>query len=460
MAVCMTAMTSELYFHGRSDPEFYLPEHTQVEAILSLLPTVPLRRLGTFNCSAFYPAATHLYSENGMPFLRCVDIVDFPLISSDQPFARIPQPFVLANPTIRTLSAGDIVISKVGTPCYAALLAEDMPIAAMTRTVLGMSGIRQELINPHYLIAFLRSRYGFDQMMRERELTIQYQLTLDRTRKVRVYLPDRPIQDEIGNTVQAYYKSLRQGIEAYEEAQQLLESELGLDEISFRKPVGYTARFSEAIDSGRIDADFFQIQFRQIDDHLDKCTTVQLHTLVDITKGIEVGSSAYQPAGHPFLRVSNIKETGIELGPSDKYISPALYSVLQSYHPQIGELLLTKDGSPGIAMSVDQGCDGIISGGIVRLKPKTHNIPNEYLALVINSRSCRMQIDRECSGALILHWKPASIRKLRIPILAEAVMYKIAKLVTEAKLARRKTVELLEQAKSRVEQLIEEAVKS
>jgi hypothetical protein len=86
--------------------------------------------------------------------------------------------------------------------------------------------------------------------------------------------------------------------------------------------------------------------------------------------------------------------------------------------------------------------------------------PNEYLALAISSRSCRMQIDRECSGALILHWKPVSIRKLRIPILAEAVMYKIATLVTEAKLARRKSNDLLDQAKARVEQLIEEAVKS
>jgi F0F1-type ATP synthase membrane subunit b/b' len=37
-------------------------------------------------------------------------------------------------------------------------------------------------------------------------------------------------------------------------------------------------------------------------------------------------------------------------------------------------------------------------------------------------------------------------------------MYKIAELVTEAKRARRKSDELLDQAKTRVEQLIEAAV--
>ncbi|MDP2758923.1 MAG: hypothetical protein Q8O64_00765 [Sideroxyarcus sp.] len=454
----MTAMTSDLYAHSRSDPEYFLPSHTQVEADLEAVPTLPLRKLGQLSCSAFYPAATHLYADEGVPFLRCVDIVDFPLVSPDQPFARIPASFADDHSTIRMLRPGDIVISKVGSPCFAALLAEDMPQSAMTRTVLGMSQIDHSLIDPYYLIAFLRSRYGFDQLMRERELTIQYQLTLDRTRKVKVYVPERPVQEAVGDMVRSYYRALRDGVDAYSSAQHILEMELGLDKLTFQKPVGYLAQLSEALISSRIDADYFQTPFRQIDDHLDKYSTAQLHTLVDITKGVEVGSSAYQTEGHPFLRVSNVKETGIELGPSDKYISSALYSTLQSYRPQIGELLLTKDGSPGVAMAVDQECNGIISGGVVRLKPKTDGIPNEYLALVINSRACRMQVERECSGALILHWKPALIRKLRVPILPPPVMDKIAELATEAKLARRKSRELLDQAKARVEQLIEEAV--
>jgi len=78
MAICMRTMTSNLHSHGRSDPEYYLPGHTHVEAELDLLPTVPMRKLGTFSCSAFYPAATHVYADDGMPFLRCVDSWTFP----------------------------------------------------------------------------------------------------------------------------------------------------------------------------------------------------------------------------------------------------------------------------------------------------------------------------------------------------------------------------------------------
>ena len=54
------------------------------------------------------------------------------------------------------------------------------------------------------------------------------------------------IKTEIDETVQRYYDCCKRVVkQAYEKAQHLLESELGLDKLSFQKPVGYTARFSE-----------------------------------------------------------------------------------------------------------------------------------------------------------------------------------------------------------------------
>lgn len=312
--------------------------------------------------------------------------------------------------------------------------------------------------DPFFLTAYFQTKWGRDQVWRHSRRTEQVNLNCREVERVLVPNPPLTTQEAIGNLVRSSFSATDRSIELYQTALQVLEAELGLDKLTFQKPVGYVANLSEAMIGRRIDADFFQTPFRQIEDHLNKYSTAQLHTLVGIAKGIEVGSSAYQAEGHPFLRVSNVKETGIELGPSDKYISPALYAALQSYRPQIGELLLTKDGSPGVAMAVDQECNGIISGGVVRLKPRTDKIPIEYLALAINSRACKMQVERECSGALILHWKPALIRKLRVPILPVPTMDKIAILVAESKQARRKSDELLAQAKTRVEQLIEEAI--
>ena len=66
-------------------------------------------------------------------------------------------------------------------------------------------------------------------------------------------------------------------------------------------------------------------------------------------------------------------------------------------------------------------------------------------------------MERDCSGALIVHWKPKDIAALKIPILSNSIMNKLAELAIKSKQAKRESQQLLEQAKTRVEQLIEEA---
>ncbi len=93
----------------------------------------------------------------------------------------------------------------------------------------------------------------------------------------------------------------------------------------------------------------------------------------------------------------------------------------------------------------------------MKLLPIDETIPKEYLSLVINSKLCQMQIQRDCSGALIVHWKPEDIRNLKIPILSEETMNSLANMVTQSKQAFKQSKQLLEDAKAKVEAFIEEA---
>jgi restriction endonuclease S subunit len=460
MPICMTTMTSDLYSHGRSDPEYYLPRHTQVEADLNLLPTVPMRRLGTFSCSAFYPAATHLYSEDGMPFLRCVDIIDFPLISQDQPFARIPEDFVAAHSSIRSLSAGDIVISKVGTPCYASLLAEDMPPAAMTRTVLGMSRISKELVNPFYLIAFLRSRYGFDQLMRERELTIQYQLTLDRIRKIRVFLPNRSTQNEIGALVQAYYQALRDGVAAYKHAQNLLESELGLDKLSFQKPVGYTARLREVIANSRTDADYFQIKYKQLDNVAVKFPVKKIKA---ISEKLETGiySLSYSFDGRMYLRGVDINKgfiDGDSILRTKHLVANPKNTVIQD------DILVTRVGSIGVCAIIENTHTGsLFSDNLIRIRisdQAKEEIEAQYLNLLLNTTYGQMQMVRYSRGSVQQRLNQSQVAQIPVPIIKWENQLEIVGLLKKYRKDIKESKQLLDQAKTRVDQLIEEAIQS
>ena len=109
---------------------------------MSKVPTEKLGKLATTVASAFYPAATQLYSEGDTAFARCVDCVSYPVITKDQDskFEKIPYAFGKENKGISFIKAEDIIITKVGTPCYASILTDYSEIA-LSRTVMGLTGM-------------------------------------------------------------------------------------------------------------------------------------------------------------------------------------------------------------------------------------------------------------------------------------------------------------------------------
>jgi len=101
-----------------------------------------------------------------------------------------------------------------------------------------------------------------------------------------------------------------------------------------------------------------------------------------------------------------------------------------------------------------ESIEGIISGGILRLVLK-EDVEPEYLALCINCVEGQMQIERDAGGSVIVHWKPEQIKKFQVPLLPKSTQQKIADLVRQSHHARKKSKELLEKAKSEVEEFIE-----
>ena len=171
-------------------------------------------------------------------------------------------------------------------------------------------------------------------------------------------------------------------------------------------------------------------------------------------KCIEVGSESYLDEGIPFVRVSNISPFEIT---EEKYIFEALYARIIQYQPKQGEILLSKDATPGIAHYLrEQPPKMIPSGGILRLKSKTDEINNEYLTLVLNSILTKEQVNRDMGGSVILHWRPDQVKETLIPLLSEEKQTQIQHKVTESFNLRKHSKYLLECAKQAVEIAIEQ----
>ena len=218
----------------------------------------------------------------------------------------------------------------------------------------------------------------------------------------------------------------------------------------------FVKNFSDTERAERIDADYFQPKYDEIVNAIKNYPGgwATLENLVTFKKCVEVGSKAYLADGVPFTRVSNLGPFEIT---EEKYISEALYTEIQEHQPKQGEILLTKDATPGIAYHFrEQPKKMIPSGGILRLKSKTDKIGNEYLTLVLNSILTQEQVNRDVGGSVILHWRPDQVAGTIIPILHPDKQIEIEQKVIESFNLRTRAKDLLQHAKRAVEIAIEQ----
>jgi len=457
--VAITTVVSRSHLEDtlRLDAEYYQPAYLDMELrIMKTGSYVPWGRIGgKFITGPFGSEfiVENYVSEGSYRYVRGQDVKEFFLLDSDNVY--IPEKdYERLNKYV--LTEGDILISVVGTLGNAAVVDKAVPPAIFScKSTL----FRSTTINPFYLIAYLNCRFGRALLQRKVRGAVQTGLNIDDLRSLPVFTAESPLQDEIANLVLNAKESYDRSQSVYCQAENLLLEELGLKDFKPKYELSYIANLSEAFGVHRVDAEYFQPIYDKLFQQL--ATRVELkplgNFLLDIKKGIEVGGEQYQEEGKPFIRVSNLSVDGL-IERDQKYISETLYGELaKHYEPKIGELLLTKDATPGIAYVLKESIEGIISSGILRMTIDESQVKKEYLALCIDSIIGKLQVERDGGGSVITHWKPAQIKKLQVPLLPNEIQHRIASLVEQSHESRKKTRELLEQAKSTVEQMIETA---
>ena len=358
---------SEIYFSqidlgDRFDSDYYTKNYLHISDQMSKVPTEKLGKLATTVASAFYPAATQLYSEGDTAFARCVDCVSYPVITKDQDFKfeKIPYSFGKENKGISFIKAEDIIITKVGTPCYASILT-DYDEIALSRTVMGLTGIHG--INPYYLMVFLRCKYGFEQLFRQRELTIQYQLTLPRVKAVDVFVADDKLQKAVKRLCEKSTELQKESNESYQLAEQTLVEIVKYPDFSTTSTHSIKSINESFVRSGRLDAEYYQPKYDVLFNSLAAFTTKKLggeNGIVEYMKSIEPGSDAYVEEGIPFIRVSDMSKFGVS-EPEIKLRGDIVPNP-EVLFPQKDTILLSKDGSVGIAYKVESTIPVITSG--------------------------------------------------------------------------------------------------
>ncbi|MFC1583337.1 hypothetical protein ACFL4U_01505 [Candidatus Neomarinimicrobiota bacterium] len=313
---------------------------------------------------------------------------------------------------------------------------------------------------PEFLTIYLNTGFGRKQILRRAMPSNQVNVSAAELKKIDVFLPHCKIQNKIVELVQSAFTERKMGLQSYNKARQLLESELGFNKLKYDKPVGYTARLSEAFDSGRMDAEHFQPKYLAVRMAIIKYANGYqplLNVADSLQPNIDPRKSPHQY--FQYIELANINTSlnvvdGSKRGLGSKLPSRAKRTV------QSGDVIASAVvGSVDKVALIGQQQDGFVaSTGFFHFRPKS--ITSEYLLILLRSEAVRMQFQREATGGILSAVPDSRLKHVLVPRVERDIQEKIASLVSDAHEAKRKSKELIHQAKTRVEQLIQEAVQT
>jgi hypothetical protein len=432
----------------RLEAEFYQPKY-----LFEVSPHCKWTKIGSILTFCQYGSSLPLNEEGkGYPIFRLNEINDC--------FLTKPQKWVVMSQReyqMLKLQRDDVLFCRTNGNFElvgrTGILKED--IDAVFASYLVRVRTNPQYILPEFLTIYLNTTFGKLQIQRRAMRSNQVNVSASQLRAIPIPIFAHEFQEKVADFVNHAADKIVLSKHNYAQAEQILLSELGLLDWKPRRTLTYVRSFNQVAKASRMDAEHFHPKYKEMFDRLPSNVYLQLLGKITLyTKGIEVGSSAYTESGIPFLRVSNLSKHGI-VDDTVNFISNELYNVLrEKYEPQQGEILLSKDATPGIAYFLDESVQGIIASGILRLS-LIEDIPPYYLELVLNSIFVQLQIEQSVGGSIIKHWKPSQVQKTWIPRLLADREKEISALVQQSHAARREAKTLLEKAKRAVEIAIE-----
>ncbi|MBI5101865.1 MAG: restriction endonuclease subunit S [Nitrospirae bacterium] len=439
----------------RIDAECYKPYHLEVEqAIVEKgYKLVQDHTVSVINFGAYSLCNYIAFLDSGKPFLVTEDIKNNEIETGNLHYISDSVHLLLHK---SHCVKGQVLLTMAGAYLgRAAVFNEDFECSS--NQAIAKITLKSNSINPYYLSTFLNCRHGQSQIERFKTGTGQPNLNLGLIKLIRVVDASNPFQTKIDEIVNIALRLKRKSVDIYQEAQKILISELGLFNWRPKHRLSFVKNYSDTNEAERLDAEYFQPRYDEIVNAIKRYPGGwdTLGNIASLKKCVEVGSDAYMDEGDiPFIRVSNLSPFEIT---EEKYISNELYTELSQHQPQKGEILFSKDGTPGIAYHLNEKPKKMLpSGGILRLKVKSKQINEDYLTLVLNSMIVQEQINRDVGGSIILHWRPDQVKQTVIPIFDGKKQQQIAQKITEAFDLRKQSKHLLECAKCAVEIAIDQ----
>jgi type I restriction enzyme M protein len=269
---------SEAIFNNvslRIDAEFFQKKYLNVAEILSKSETQPLSQVAKKIDVGHVGSMVSEYSESGILFLQTRNIHEF-FVKTEE-CQKITQRFH-QHLKKSQINNGDILIARSGSFGKASIYL-DLEIINSADIII-VEGDRN-IVNPFYLVAFLNSKLGTSQLFRFASGGLQGHVNLTILENLLIPTLKFDFQNFIESLIRYSYNILKNSKEFYQQAENLLLSELGLKDWQPTEETFAIKSFSESfLSSDRLDAEYYQPKFDQLIERLKE--KVELTPLRDL----------------------------------------------------------------------------------------------------------------------------------------------------------------------------------
>ncbi len=442
----------------RLDSEYYRPHYVYA---ISKLKSAGAVRIGSFaDVTDGIHGSPEWVEEDGVRYLSAKSVKDNYFVIDNSGQISVAQD--AANPRTRA-RLNDVLITTVGTIGNSAVVYDEIMPANMDRH-LGIVRIRQERtdIDPYYLSLFFNTSFGRSQTLRESTGNVQLNLFIESIKNLIVPLGDD--LNECGQMVRQAYAKRAEAEELYAQAETQLLEALGLNDLDSSHELTYKRDFKEVARAGRYDAEYFKPKYEKVFEAFDAVSqrgNWTVETIGQLSEPLKYGTStplSYIESGVPFLRIADVQKDGFDKS-SLKFISKEEALGEKGAIVSANDVIVSRSGSLGLTIAIGDNLDGAVFGSyFIRTRPNLQKIHPLYFSLFMNSRAGQLQVERNNTGGVQTNLTIPAIENIAVAYPDANEQQEFVQLVLDSRQAANESQILLEQAKSRVEQLIEEGV--
>ena len=443
---------SELERTSRIDSEFYKKENLAIQFLLKNTKSLPLTEYVTVS-DGNHMSISDNFSETGVPYYRGQDIHDF-FIENANPICIPKSIFDLGTMQRSHLKKHDVLMSIVGTIGEISIVTTDANATCSCKLAILRP---KKNVSSEIIALYLQSKYGQNQIRKFIRGAVQMGFILEDINQIFVPAFSKDFQSKIESLVKSAHERLEESKSLYAQAENLLLCELGVsgENLSeFSKPCGGAnvsiKRFSDVFQSGRLDSEYYQKKYDLIEEKISHFETLQIS---EIGKLNDKNFSPKENAEYKYIELADIGGQG-EISSCTVAKGSALPTRARRIVHKGDVLVSSIEGSLQSCAIVPAEFDGALcSTGFYVIEPETMNA--ETLLILLKSENIQLLLKKGCSGTILTNISKEEFLKIRIPVLPSEIQSKIASLVQSSFVCRTESRQLLQNAKTLVEQEIE-----